>query len=430
MASNPFFEGDIGGQAATLIDALAETPITRPPPELAIDIGRPGRQMCVYPARAGYDLQAELDFLANRMIEPNVFFTGRFLAPAMPRLDDRQVRLLLIRDEAPGRSRLRMVMPFSIERPGFSVGPSIIRAWSHPFGPLGTPLVDAEGAAETLDNFLEALAGDDTQMPNVLVLPDMRIDGPAAELLRAVALARGLTVETTEAVERPVLRSSEEPERYLRGAIRGRHLKEMRRQWRHLAAQGTLVHKVARQPLDVRIGLEQFLALEASGWKGQRRSAMVSDRYRAAFAREAVTNQAENDNARIHVLEFDGRAIAVMVVFVIAGQAFTWKTAYDERFAASSPGKLLFWKLTEQHLDDPNIQMTDSCAVPDHPIASRLWEERERMATMIIGLDGKADRQVRQVARQLHLYRNTRNVARILRERVRALARRKSAAKN
>jgi hypothetical protein len=91
MASNPFFEGDIGGQASTLIDALAETPITRPPPELAIDIGRPGRQMCVYPARAGYDLQTELDFLANRMIEPNVFFTGRFLAPAMPRLDDRQV---------------------------------------------------------------------------------------------------------------------------------------------------------------------------------------------------------------------------------------------------------------------------------------------------------------------------------------------------
>jgi hypothetical protein len=31
---------------------------------------------------------------------------------------------------------------------------------------------------------------------------------------------------------------------------------------------------------------------------------------------------------------------------------------------------------------------------------------------------------VRQVATQLHLYRNTRNVARLLREKIRALARR------
>ena len=29
--------------------------------------------------------------------------------------------------------------------------------------------------------------------------------------------------------------------------------------------------------------------------------------------------------------------------------------------------------VTEQHLDDPNIMATDSCAVPDHPVMSRLW---------------------------------------------------------
>ena len=78
--------------------------------------------MCIYPARAGYDLQQELDFLSNRAMEANVFFTGRFLAPAMPRLEDRQIRLLLMRDEDRDRSRMRLLMPFSVEKPGFAVG--------------------------------------------------------------------------------------------------------------------------------------------------------------------------------------------------------------------------------------------------------------------------------------------------------------------
>jgi hypothetical protein len=113
-------------------------------PEREIAVGRPGRHLAIYPARAGYELQEELDFLTNRALEPNVFFAGRFLAPAMPRLEDRVIRLMLMRDEAETRSRMRMLLPFSVEKPGFSVGASIIRAWANPFGPLGTPLLDRE----------------------------------------------------------------------------------------------------------------------------------------------------------------------------------------------------------------------------------------------------------------------------------------------
>ncbi len=164
--------------------------------------------------------------------------------------------------------------------------------------------------------------------------------------------------------------------------------------------------------------MEEFLALEASGWKGQKRSAMVMDRLRSAFAREAITNLAEVDAVRIHTLDLDGRAIASMVVFIMAGEAYTWKTAYDERYARFSPGKLLMADLTEWHLDDANIQRTDSCAVPDHPIMSRFWREREEMGTLVIGLRPNADRDVRQAAAQLHMYRNTRNIARILRDKI------------
>ncbi|UIJ94344.1 GNAT family N-acetyltransferase [Sinorhizobium meliloti] len=413
---------DVNGSANRLLGGLAQSGPDTLQSERTLMVGRPGRHLAVYPARAGYDLQRELDFLSNRAIEQNVFFTGRFLAPAMPRLEDRVIRLAVIRDQSEQRSRIRFLMPFSIEKPGFSIGATIIRAWSNPFGPLGTPLLDAEDAAETISNLYEALAAPSAGLPPVLVLPDIRLNGKFAQLARAVAIGENLPLTVTDAFSRPMLESLLDGPTYLREAVSSQHLRELKRQWNNLAKQGALVYNVTRQPDEIRLRMEEFLVLEASGWKGRERSAMIMDRFRAAFAREAVNNLAEADSVRIHTLDLDGKAIATVIVLLMAGEAFAWKTAYDERFAKYSPGKLLVAELTEWHLDDANIIRSDSCAVPDHPVMSRLWQEREEMGTLVIGLAQNRDRDVRQVAAQLHLYRNTRNMARLLREKIRALA--------
>ncbi|RMI11032.1 GNAT family N-acetyltransferase [Sinorhizobium meliloti] len=413
---------DVNGSANRLLGGLAQSGPDTLQSERTLMVGRPGRHLAVYPARAGYDLQRELDFLSNRAIEQNVFFTGRFLAPAMPRLEDRVIRLAVIRDQSEQRSRLRFLMPFSIEKPGFSIGATIIRAWSNPFGPLGTPLLDAEDAAETISNLYEALAAPSAGLPPVLVLPDIRLNGKFAQLARAVAIGENLPLTVTDTFSRPMLESLLDGPTYLREAVSSQHLRELKRQWNNPAKQGALVYNVARQPDEIRLRMEEFLVLEASGWKGRERSAMIMDRFRAAFAREAVNNLAEADSVRIHTLDLDGKAIATVIVLLMAGEAFAWKTAYDERFAKYSPGKLLVAELTEWHLDDANIIRSDSCAVPDHPVMSRLWQEREEMGTLVIGLAQNRDRDVRQVAAQLHLYRNTRNMARLLREKIRALA--------
>lgn len=415
----PPISNDVYQQAP---DAREIGRIERPDAELTIDVGRPGRHLSIYPAALGYDLQEELDFLSNRVMEPNIFFSGRLLAPAMPRVEDRDVRLALIRDDRDGRSRMRLLMPYSIEKPGFSMGPSIIRIWANPFGPLGTPLVDAEDAAETIDNLLEALGSQPAKLPSVLVLPDLRLNGRFAQLLRAVAISRELPVSITGQYQRPMLESLLDGDAYLKNAMTSGHLREMRRQWRLLEKEGTVSYNVARQPAEIRRRTEEFLSLEAKGWKGRKRSALINDRYRAAFAREAISNLAEADAVRIHTIDLEGRAIASLVVFVMAGEAYTWKTAYDEGYSRFSPGKLLMMKLTDWHLDDANVMRTDSCAVPDHPIMSRFWEEREEMGTILIGLRSNADRDMRQAASQLHFYRNTRNVARMLRQKIMAMA--------
>lgn len=393
-----------------------------PVPELRVGTSVAGQEFCVYPARSSYDLQDEMDQLSNRAMEPNVFFSGRFLAPALPRLEDRQIRIGMLRDISRGRRRARVLLPFSVERPGFSLGAPIIRVWANDFGPLGTPLVDAEDAAQSIDSLLEVLGRPETDLPQVIVFPDLRINGNFVQLAKAIALSRNLPITVMNPYQRPMLESYDDGPGYLKDSVSTHHRHEMRRQRNQLSAKGALTYQVVRQPREIRARMEEFLALEARGWKGTKRSAMVLDRYRAAFAREAITNLSDSDSVRIHTLDLDGRAIASMIVFVMSGEAYTWKTAYDEEFRRFSPGKLLMEDVTAWHLDDANIMRTDSCAVPDHPIMSRFWREREDMGTLIIGLRQNSDRDVRQVSAQLHLYRNTRNIARMLRQKILSIA--------
>jgi hypothetical protein len=295
----------------------------------------------------------------------------------------------------------------------------VLRTWASPFGPLGTPLVDRDDPAGVLTDFFDILSRPHLRLPKVFVMPEVRLDGPFAALVNGLAESRGLPIETVGAFERSHIVSSLDGDAYLKQAMSQHRLKELRRLKRRLGEQGRLEYRVARQQDEVRIAVEAFLALEISGWKGRRRSAMAVDRFRAAFVREAAQRLSERDLCRVHELVLDDRVVASLVVFVESGVAYTWKTAYDEDFSAWSPGLLLMAEVTRNHLDDPNIEVTDSCAAPNHPLVGRLWSETRPLGTLVIGLTPEAGRHTRQAASQMQLHRSTMNMTRILRERVR-----------
>lgn len=382
---------------------------------------RPERKLAIYAASAGFEMVDELDHLSTRTIEPNLFFNPRFLAPAMPRLEDREIRLAVMRDGTQARSRLRLLFPFSVERAPVPFGKSYLRSWSNPFGPLGTPLIDHDDPLGVVEDFFAMLARPGLRLPKLLVLPDIRLDGPVAGVMRSVADSRSLALEVTSTFERPYLNSSLDGDTYLQSTMNRHHYRDYGRLRRRLGELGELDYVIARQPDEIRFAAERFLTLEASGWKGRKRTAMAVDRLRAAFVREAIHRLSENDFCRVHELTLKGKTIASLIVFVENGIAYTWKTAYDENYSAFSPGTLLVMDVTRTHLDDPNIVMTDSCAVPDHPVMSRLWNERTPFGTMIIGMLPDGDRAVRRTAKQIHLMGEGRNLARIVRNRVQTM---------
>ena len=102
----------------------------------------------------------------------------------------------------------------------------------------------------------------------------------------------------------------------------------------------------------VRRTLEQFLAMEAAGWKGRQGTALLCDPCEAAFMRDAVGALADQGRASIHALALDQRPVSMQIVAHAGRAAFTWKTAYDERFQDFSPGMLLLEDYTAALLAD------------------------------------------------------------------------------
>ena len=132
--------------------------------------------------------------------------------------------------------------------------------------------------------------------------------------------------------------------------------------------------------------VDDFLALEAGGWKGRAGTAARADGNLRTFLQSAVTDLAGDGKARVARLFLDGRALAAIIVLRSGATAWCWKIAYDEGFARFSPGVQLLLDVTQELLDDPSIARADSCADENHPMIDHVWRERLELADRMIRL--------------------------------------------
>jgi hypothetical protein len=85
----------------------------------------------------------------------------------------------------------------------------------------------------------------------------------------------------------------------------------------------------------------------------------------------------------VHALRLDGKPVSMQLVIRAGAAAFTWKTAYDERFQDFSPGMLLLEDYTAAFLADKSIEYVDSCSYDDSGYMST-WTERQSIADLWI----------------------------------------------
>jgi len=321
--------------------------------------------------------------LAARALEPNVFYEPAFALEAAKIFGGDAGALLVWSGTSP--RKLLGFFPGRIEPRRYGLKLPVLVGWTHPYAPLGTPLVEREAAEPVIAAWLAHLA-DDPELPGLVLLPLLPVDGPFAIVLDAIVRRAQMPVADFNTHQRAVLVPNGDRLFYVERTV-GRHRhKELRRYVRRLGDIGALLFTTATEPETVATAIEDFFKLETRGWKGTAGTAAASHEDIRNFIAAAVSGLAAEDKVAINRIFIDGSAIAVTIMLRSADTAWFWKIVYDENFAQHSPGVVLTFAVTEDLVEDTTLVRTDSCAAADHPMIDHIWRERLTLCDRLIAV--------------------------------------------
>jgi CelD/BcsL family acetyltransferase involved in cellulose biosynthesis len=316
--------------------------------------------------------------LAARCRQPNPFFLPEFLGPAIAALGRGAVELALVAD---ADGRLIFFAPVSshgIEADLFAA----VRIWSHAYAPLGVPLIDMARADEALAALFDGLGRAGRRL---LVLPDVPLDAPEVAALRRHVAERGHCRLAAAIDRRPVLRADRSGgAQAFRAMVSRKKRKELARQLRRLSDVAPVSFATYRRAEEIATAMEAFLVVEAAGWKGRRGTAMAQHEALKRFATDAVAALARHGGAAVDAMFVGDRPAAALVRFQAGGLSIPWKIAYDEAFAAYSPGAQLMSHVSRAWLADPDVTRVDPVCTSDNRLLAQLWDEREPYATLML----------------------------------------------
>lgn len=207
---------------------------------------------------------------------------------------------------------------------------------------------------------------------DVLLLRDVPRDGPTSVLLETVARADGHLTGRWESLRTPFvpLGGTRVEER-----TSSKFRANLRRRAKRLSEMGAVAVRREDGHGDLEGALRELFALEASGWKGARGTAIAADPRTVAFYRRVAADAARRGALAIRALTLDGRAVAAQLGLVHRGAYALPKIAYDEALAAVSPGQLLHREVVAE-CEARGLAEVDFLG-PDMPW-KRDWEPRHR----------------------------------------------------
>ncbi len=355
--------------------------------------------------------------LAHHALEPNVFYEPWMLLPAVRAFGEEEelfFALVLERGGQDPEASLLGFFPLHRRRHYRRMPVPMLGLWRHRHCFLCTPLVRAGRARECLAAFLGWL---EREAPAPMIEWGwISAEGPFQLALSRALAEAGRPVFEAERHTRGLLRRRAGAEAYLAEALTGQSRKELRRQERRLAELAELRYQACGSAAEAPRWIEQFVALEASGWKGQRGSALGSSPAALDFFCSAAGEAGRRGRLEMLGLFLSGRPIALKCNFVAQGGAFAFKIAYDEAFRRYSPGMLLelenIRRFHAQGAAPGAAEWMDSCAEPDHFMVNRLWLDRRAMLTTITAT-GRApgDLMVSALPLMRWLYRQAKSAA-------------------
>ena len=195
----------------------------------------------------------------------------------------------------------------------------------------------AEDGSSAGKSFFAHLAADRSW--DVLRIADVPDGGNAWHLYRAAEKA-GFPVGTWESQSSPYLPLPSSYQELLAGMSTG-FKANLRRRRRRLEAMGTVSVEHVTGGADLQARLEEGFAIERSGWKGKKGTAISQDARTYGFYTELAHTAAARNYLSLFFLTLNGKAIAFHYGLTYGGVYYVPKLAYDESLKECSPGLLL-----------------------------------------------------------------------------------------
>lgn len=317
--------------------------------------------------------------LAQDALEPNPFYEHWMLLPALEAFgaaQDVRVAAVWFQDRLWGLFPLERVARYR----GLPV--PALRAWRHRHSLLCTPLVRAGRAAQclaALSLWLRSAEG-----APLLELDFVPAEGPFHRALVDWLHEEKLPSLASNRYNRAVLRKAADAERYF-SALPAKLMRDLKRRERRLAERGVLTHAALGPQGDLERWLDDLMQLEAAGWKGRQGSALASKEVDRRFARRIFREAFRRGRLLIAGVDLDGKPLARCSSFLAGEGSFAFKTAYDERFAAFSPGVIAEMGRIRAFHELPAAQWMDSFTAPGNDVLDRLWKDRLTVQRLVVG---------------------------------------------
>jgi Acetyltransferase (GNAT) domain len=288
------------------------------------------------------------------------------------------VHLLL----AESADRLLFLLPVS-GGPGSRAAPPVLWSWTHDYCFLGTPLLSTDQDPgrlwAALHRELRSAAP-----ASLLVMPLHAGDGPVAAALRTVAADQGLGVRQSPASFRGFVRRRPSRIDGTEG-IAKKHLANLARRRRHLDRMlGTEIGTVDRAAAEPGKAVEEFLRLEAAGWKGRAGTALLCRPGHDRFFREVSHGFAEQGRLMFLSLQAGTQVLAQSTALLGGRGLFGFKKAYDQAFARWSPGTLLDLDVLAWFHRTGRLDWLDTCSAPDDAAGGHLFGDHRAIRTLLL----------------------------------------------
>ncbi len=358
------------------------------------------------------ELESEWNSLAASAAEPTPFYEKNFLtASAIHLPSGKDFQLLLVKDTNNGN--IVGLFPFDLVPLFGKAGKPYLRMHYSPFIEKTVPLIAGVEPTRVWKAAFAAI-GQRDDIFQVVELVKLTTNRPVSAALLQIVEEQNLACVKLGEFERPLLEWDGGSQEYNARRSKNRR-KSVRQRQKKLERQGDVsISTAISGGSDYPEMFTVFLNLEASGWKGKRRSALSSNKKLLDYARAAFCSHDDNPQIQIDVLKLDNVPIAANMSLIGGRALYALKSAYDEAYAKFGPGLLLDYLTTNTWLDERRFAYVDSCTQPDSPLAS-LWLEREKVQHILVPADASVNHLVLETLKRRHSGKETlRSVAKKL----------------